>query len=124
MGFYNEAKNSKRQVLAIKKYEVWNPNVQFLYEALGRENPYGEFSGKGEEIEYSLQEIERALEAVETYTFHDQIIFEKLHPLVASMCCGYKDRIDKEREKKILIKFLQCCREIAEQEGKVTIYFG
>ncbi|MED1646875.1 hypothetical protein P4U99_27620 [Brevibacillus agri] len=67
MGFYNEARNSKGQAVAIHSLSVWNPNIEFFYTVLGRENPYGEFSGRGEEIEYSLQEIEKALEAVETY---------------------------------------------------------
>ena len=48
MGFYIEARNKKNEVFAKKSFQVWNPNVEYLYVPLGLANPYGEdFSGRG-----------------------------------------------------------------------------
>ena len=49
MGFYIEAKNKENEFFAKFKFEVWNPNVEYLYVPLGLDNPYNvDFSGRGE----------------------------------------------------------------------------
>lgn len=125
MGFYIEARNKKNEVFATKSFQVWNPNVEHLYEPLGLTNPYGEdFSGRGDEITVSYQTLQQVYREVENREFYSEAKRELLHPTVLIFSGMHPMQIDADQEKERLLHFLSCCIETAEKEGVITLYLG
>lgn len=125
MGFYTVGRNRNNEDVADISFEVWNPNVRNLYEALGLDNPYGtHFSGTGETMTFALERIEGAYSDAEKREFFSDAIRESLHPVVRLLSGGYPMTVDPKREKERLLRFLSECLEIASKEGTVTLYFS
>lgn len=125
MGFYIEAKNKENWVFAKYKFEVWNPNVEHLYVPLGLANPYGvDFSGRGDEITVSYQTLQQVYREVENRKFYNEAIRDMLHPAVLLFSGLHPMQLDADREKERLLLFIECCIEIAEEEGAITLYLG
>lgn len=125
MGFYVVARNKKNEDVASVSFEVWNANIQHLYEALQRENPYGAlFSGTGESITYSLVEMQRAYQYAESQEYYCEAKREALHPIVLIFSGAYPMQMDPEKDRNRLLLFFSECMGVAEQEGNVTLHFS
>ncbi|MCL7747033.1 hypothetical protein [Halalkalibacter alkaliphilus] len=124
MGFFVEIQNSEGHALGGVSYGVWNPNIKFLYEALGLENPYGEWSGNKEVIAFSHQDIMRAYKKVKNVDFFKQPEVSKLDPIVRLFETAFPNQIDVEEERVKLLRFFKTCIKVAKEEGKISLYFG
>jgi hypothetical protein len=127
MGFYIEAKNKEGHALGSKSFRVSElNNVKVFYKALGLEKELSEndWSGDKTEKDFSLEQIKNAIQYIEENGYHDKEDVEDLHPLVAAITGMYNREIDVEKEKEFTLQFFDVCKKIAEQDGKVRIYFG
>lgn len=125
MGFYIEAKDNKNRLVAAIRYQVWNPNVKFLYESLSMDVPGSDdWSGDKEDLLFSHEDISTAVVRVDNFNFKEVVDHDELHPLINMFAHLQQPQIDPQKEKERLQHFLSTCLNVTREEGKITINFG
>ena len=103
MGF-----NKKGEEKAYARYSMSNPNSTLLYKALNSMKHNCGVSGCGDERDFTVEQVEKAIEFAKKLKKHD---FDE-----------DSDYPNYERDK--LNDFLKNCLQVAKKEGKVRILFG
>lgn len=124
MGFYIEAKDNKNRPVAAIGYQVWNPNIKFLYQSLNMSGPgANDWSGDKEDVLFSHEEIGKAVVRVNNFAFNGGVEYEELHPLINMFAHLQQPEIDPQKEKERLQYFLNACLDVTKIEGQIIINF-
>lgn len=95
--------NKVGKEIAYARFSMWNSNAIVLYHLLDANNYYAGVSGSGKSSNFSLQEMEKALDS-----YHQQFGNSGI------------DHFDLKQIK----EFIFNCLATAKKEGSVKVYFG
>ncbi|WP_180271643.1 hypothetical protein [Fredinandcohnia onubensis] len=89
--------------IAYARFSMGNYNATILYDLLDANNYYAGVSGSGDSSNFSIKQIENALNS------YDQL---------------YKHSLPASWDQKQILLFLQNCLATARKEGSVAVFFG
>lgn len=101
--------NKAREEIAYARFSMGNYNATILYSLLEADKFYAGVSGSGDSCTFSIQEVEKALNAY--------------NRLFASGDSRSESEFDSWDQKQIL-DFIVNCLATAQKEGSVEVYFG
>ncbi|TWD94584.1 hypothetical protein FB550_113117 [Neobacillus bataviensis] len=103
MGHDISGYNKAGEEIAYARFSMGNYNATILYNLLDANNYYAGVSGSGGSSTFSIQQIEKALNAFKQF---------------------YKKSDSLPWDQKQILNFIQNCLATAKMEGGVRIYFG
>ena len=109
MGHDISGYNKAGEEIAYARFSMGNYNATILYNLLDANNYYAGVSGSGSSSTFSIQQIEKALNAFKQFYKNSDCLSES-----ASLPWDQKQ----------ILNFIQNCLATAKMEGGVRVYFG